>query len=244
MAQVSSARNPRAHAGPSRPRGKTQAQRTGSIPRRCPSRQNRGIPDRRSRQRYIASLPAPCGCQAGDRRSRRSLSGSKDVLCWPLFAPEAQVAGVFTTSKTASAPVEWCRALTKAGQARALVVNSGNANAFTGNAGMAASSRCCRHGLGFDWLCAEGRVHGVDRRHRRTASCRNASRRIIGATRPSGVLPTVGARQPSHHDDGHLPEARDRLGGNRRSQGDDQRDRKRFRHDRARHGDHAGICFY
>src|SRR6202012_4791369 len=44
-------------------------------------------------------------------------------------------AGVFTKSKCPSAPVEWCRARLKAGQARALVVNSGNANAFTAKTG-------------------------------------------------------------------------------------------------------------
>jgi len=42
---------------------------------------------------------------------------------------------VFTTSKTASAPVEWCRKALKGGAAQALIVNSGNANAFTGKAG-------------------------------------------------------------------------------------------------------------
>src|SRR6202035_1963228 len=51
------------------------------------------------------------------------------------------VAGVFTRSKCPSAPVEWCRAKlprgksSRAGSARALVVNSGNANAFTGKTG-------------------------------------------------------------------------------------------------------------
>src|SRR5205085_12395852 len=49
-------------------------------------------------------------------------------------------AGVFTKSKCPSAPVEWCRAKLKRGGskgvfARALVVNSGNANAFTGKTG-------------------------------------------------------------------------------------------------------------
>jgi glutamate N-acetyltransferase/amino-acid N-acetyltransferase len=52
-----------------------------------------------------------------------------------LLAPGTQVAGVFTTSKTSSAPVLWCRDKLKAGEARVLVVNSGNANAFTGKAG-------------------------------------------------------------------------------------------------------------
>jgi glutamate N-acetyltransferase/amino-acid N-acetyltransferase len=47
-------------------------------------------------------------------------------------------AGVFTQSKTASAPVLWCRKAVKKGRARALVVNSGNANAFTGRRGREA----------------------------------------------------------------------------------------------------------
>src|SRR5690606_10322704 len=49
------------------------------------------------------------------------------------------VAGVFTRSRCPSAPVEFCRANLAGGQARALVVNSGNANAFTGAAGARAA---------------------------------------------------------------------------------------------------------
>ena len=51
------------------------------------------------------------------------------------FTPGTTVAGVFTKSKTASAPVLKCREYLPGGQARALVVNSGNANAFTGKRG-------------------------------------------------------------------------------------------------------------
>jgi glutamate N-acetyltransferase/amino-acid N-acetyltransferase len=47
-------------------------------------------------------------------------------------------AGVLTQSKTCSAPVLWCRKSLKQGQARILVVNSGNANAFTGMRGREA----------------------------------------------------------------------------------------------------------
>jgi glutamate N-acetyltransferase / amino-acid N-acetyltransferase len=50
------------------------------------------------------------------------------------------VAGVFTRSKCPSAPVEWCRAKLGRGRARALVVNSGNANAFTGRTGRQATA--------------------------------------------------------------------------------------------------------
>ncbi|MFT8783392.1 MAG: bifunctional glutamate N-acetyltransferase/amino-acid acetyltransferase ArgJ [Acetobacter syzygii] len=51
------------------------------------------------------------------------------------FAPGTTVAGVFTKSKCPGAPVDWCRAILPNGQARALVVNAGNANVFTGRAG-------------------------------------------------------------------------------------------------------------
>ncbi|MGH6815840.1 MAG: bifunctional glutamate N-acetyltransferase/amino-acid acetyltransferase ArgJ [Hyphomicrobiaceae bacterium] len=47
-------------------------------------------------------------------------------------------AGVTTRSKTCSAPVLWCRSQLVHGRARALVVNSGNANAFTGRKGREA----------------------------------------------------------------------------------------------------------
>ncbi len=47
-------------------------------------------------------------------------------------------AGVLTQSKTASAPVLWCRKALKKGAARILVVNSGNSNAFTGKKGREA----------------------------------------------------------------------------------------------------------
>ncbi len=55
-----------------------------------------------------------------------------------VFDEGTSVAGVFTRSKCPSAPVEWCRARVKGARARALVVNSGNANAFTGKNGRAA----------------------------------------------------------------------------------------------------------
>jgi glutamate N-acetyltransferase/amino-acid N-acetyltransferase len=58
-----------------------------------------------------------------------------DVLL-VLLSEGTQAAGVFTKSKCPSAPVDWCRAKLKKGRARALLVNSGNANAFTGKRGV------------------------------------------------------------------------------------------------------------
>ncbi len=54
------------------------------------------------------------------------------------FQPGTVVAGVFTKSLCPSAPVDWCRQHLLGGEARAVIVNAGNANAFTGEAGAAA----------------------------------------------------------------------------------------------------------
>ncbi len=59
-----------------------------------------------------------------------------DVLL-AVVDPGTTVAGCFTTSKSRSAPVDWCAASLKGGRARAVVINAGNANAFTGKAGVA-----------------------------------------------------------------------------------------------------------
>ena len=63
--------------------------------------------------------------------------GRKDLMI-AVMEPGTVAAGVLTRSKTRSAPVDWCAAQLKHGRARALVVNSGNANAFTGKRGREA----------------------------------------------------------------------------------------------------------
>ena len=60
--------------------------------------------------------------------------GRDDLLLVEL-APGTAVAGTFTRSATAAAPVLWCRRALAGGKARGLVVNAGNANAFTGEDG-------------------------------------------------------------------------------------------------------------
>jgi glutamate N-acetyltransferase / amino-acid N-acetyltransferase len=72
-------------------------------------------------------------CQAGIRYANRT-----DLLM-AVLDPGTVAAGVLTQSKTSSAPVLWCRQSLKKGMARALVVNSGNANAFTGKKGAEAT---------------------------------------------------------------------------------------------------------
>ena len=60
--------------------------------------------------------------------------GRSDVMLAEL-ASGTVIAGVFTRSLTAAAPIDWCRTALKTGRVRAIVVNSGNANAFTGRVG-------------------------------------------------------------------------------------------------------------
>jgi glutamate N-acetyltransferase/amino-acid N-acetyltransferase len=86
-------------------------------------------------QRF-AVLPPLAGVRLATGEAGVKYRDRTDVLL-AVLAPGTQAAGVFTRSKTASAPVEWCRAQLKQGSARALVVNRGNANAFTGQAGVA-----------------------------------------------------------------------------------------------------------
>jgi glutamate N-acetyltransferase/amino-acid N-acetyltransferase len=76
--------------------------------------------------------PAPIpGVRLATRACGVRYKNRTDVLL-ALFDAGTTVAGVLTRSATRSAPVDWCATGLKGGSARALVVNSGNANAFTG----------------------------------------------------------------------------------------------------------------
>jgi glutamate N-acetyltransferase/amino-acid N-acetyltransferase len=81
--------------------------------------------------------PALPGIRIATAEAGIRYKGRTDLLL-VRFDPAAAVAGVFTKSRCASAPVDWCRARLTGGKARALVVNSGNANAFTGMRGRQA----------------------------------------------------------------------------------------------------------
>jgi glutamate N-acetyltransferase/amino-acid N-acetyltransferase len=86
----------------------------------------------------LPDVPAIAGvrlaaCEAGIRYADRT------DLMMAVLKPGTTVAGVLTRSKTCSAPVLWCRKNLATGVGRALVVNSGNANAFTGKKGAEAT---------------------------------------------------------------------------------------------------------
>jgi glutamate N-acetyltransferase/amino-acid N-acetyltransferase len=86
----------------------------------------------------IPDVPPIDGVALATAAAGIKYAGRTDVLL-VTFDKGTQVAGVFTRSKCPSAPVEWCRDKIRRRTARALVVNSGNANAFTGKSGRAAT---------------------------------------------------------------------------------------------------------
>ena len=86
---------------------------------------------------HVPDMPEIPGVRLATGAAGIKYKNRTDVLL-ALFDKGTTVAGVLTRSKCPSAPVEWCRAKLKSGTARALAVNSGNANAFTGKTGRAA----------------------------------------------------------------------------------------------------------
>ncbi|MFT8586220.1 bifunctional glutamate N-acetyltransferase/amino-acid acetyltransferase ArgJ [Acetobacter papayae] len=74
------------------------------------------------------------------------------------FDAGTTVAGVFTRSKCPGAPVDWCRAILPEGRARALVVNAGNANVFTGRAGRETCEQTAQAAAKLT-QCAPGEVY-------------------------------------------------------------------------------------
>ena len=85
-------------------------------------------------------MPALAGVTLASHACGIRYQGRTDLLVAEM-APGTTVAGVFTQSLTCSAPVIWCRDGVAQGSGRMLVVNSGNANAFTGAAGVASVER-------------------------------------------------------------------------------------------------------
>src|ERR1700741_2087877 len=83
---------------------------------------------------HVPDMPAIPVARLATAAAGIRYAGRTDVLL-ALLEPGTATAGVFTRSKCPSAPVEWCRAHLKKSKVRALVVNSGNATAFTGKSG-------------------------------------------------------------------------------------------------------------
>lgn len=91
----------------------------------------------------VPDMPGVAGVRLATAAAGIRYAERTDVLL-TILDTGTTVAGVFTRSKCPSAPVEWCRAKLAGGKARALVVNSGNANAFTGRNGREAAKFTAR----------------------------------------------------------------------------------------------------
>lgn len=87
---------------------------------------------------HFPELPPVAGVQLATFEAGLRYTNRADLML--AVVPEGStVAGVFTTSKCPSAPVDWSRSVIGRGTARAVVCNSGNANAFTGQAGQTSA---------------------------------------------------------------------------------------------------------
>lgn len=86
----------------------------------------------------FAEMPSVRGVRMATAAAGIKYKNRTDVLMM-VFDKPAAAAGVFTRSKCPSAPVDFCRQNLAGGIARAVVVNSGNANAFTGKKGREAT---------------------------------------------------------------------------------------------------------
>ena len=89
------------------------------------------------------AIPPIAGVTLATAASGLKYTGRDDMMLMRLDEGSS-VAAVFTRSDTAAAPVEWCRRRVSEGiPTRAILVNAGNANAFTSIGGMEAVTRCC-----------------------------------------------------------------------------------------------------
>ncbi len=89
------------------------------------------------------AIPAIGGVDLAVARAGFYAADRPDLLLM-RFTPGTVCAGVFTRHGVGSAPVDWCKALVgpQGGTARALLVNAGCANSFTGGPGAEAAARC------------------------------------------------------------------------------------------------------
>ena len=148
----------------------------GTAPLSVTGRRRR---DRDATGRSRRSSAGNCTSPAGYRAAGVHCGLKKSSLDLALVVSDrpASVAGVFTTNQVKAAPVLYSQRIVASGAARAIVCNSGNANACTGEAGLrdtpdgrCAGRRGARPGL-------EPGDRGLDRRHRRAARHGEAARR-------------------------------------------------------------------
>ncbi len=80
-------------------------------------------------------VTSPAGFRAAGIPAGIKISGKQDLALVVNEGPELTAAGVFTTNKVKAAPVLWSQQVLKSGSLRAVILNSGGANACTGAGG-------------------------------------------------------------------------------------------------------------
>ncbi|MEV1112425.1 bifunctional glutamate N-acetyltransferase/amino-acid acetyltransferase ArgJ [Micromonospora sp. NPDC049751] len=91
------------------------------------------------------SVTTPRGFRAAGVTAGLKASGGPDVALVVNDGPDAGVAGVFTTNRVKAAPVLWSQQVVQGGVVRAVVLNSGGANACTGPAGFQDTHATAEH---------------------------------------------------------------------------------------------------
>src|SRR3954463_322914 len=81
------------------------------------------------------ALALPQGFHASGVRAGIKPSGGLDLAAL-VSDRDCSAAGTFTTNRVAAAPVHWDRSILPSGSIRGVIINSGNANAATGQLGL------------------------------------------------------------------------------------------------------------
>jgi glutamate N-acetyltransferase/amino-acid N-acetyltransferase len=90
-------------------------------------------------------VTAPAGFRASGLAAGIKASGRPDVALVVNDGPRHEAAGVFTSNRVKAAPVLWTAQCALEGRFRAVILNSGGANACTGPAGFADTHRTAEH---------------------------------------------------------------------------------------------------
>ena len=131
------------------------------------------------------SVTAPLGFRAAGVAAGLKQSGQPDVAVVLNDGPSRSAAAVFTRNRVQAAPVTWTRQVVSGGRVRAVVLNSGGANACTGPAGFQDTHATAEH------LAAAINARGEDASAGETAVC---STGLIGERLPMDkLLPGVSA---------------------------------------------------
>jgi glutamate N-acetyltransferase/amino-acid N-acetyltransferase len=91
------------------------------------------------------SVTAPLGFRAAGVTAGLKPSGQPDVAVVLNDGPSRSAAAVFTRNRVQAAPVTWTRQVIQGGRVRAVVLNSGGANACTGPAGFQDTHATAEH---------------------------------------------------------------------------------------------------